>query len=186
MAYDFDPDRIHAIGRDVVAHPEEQRIEAAIREMARAYPDEIDVSHGWLYSLFGGSTSAMKILHASLTEYVAIFGTPIGTGGYSGRYWLEIYDTVLSGEMWTFTIDDPTTAVVARTGDPAYLARGQSKGWRLTPGAWLLEYGRGLLPTALPNALSDSVFSAMDPLTIAQTLGLYAKSTLKHLLRGKI
>lgn len=186
MGYAFDPDVIHRIGCSAAALPEEQRIEAAIAGMKKAYPELIDDSHDWLYSLFGGSTSAMKILHASLTEYVAIFGTPIGTGGYSGRYWLEIFDTVLTGEMWTFTIEAATTPVISRVSDHAYLARGQSKGWRLTSGAWLLEYGRGLLPTALPNALSDSLFSAMDPLTIAQTLRLYAKSTLKHLLRGKI
>ena len=43
----------------------------------------------------------MYILHSSLTEYVLFFGTAIGSSGHSGRYWANISDTVIEGELVT-------------------------------------------------------------------------------------
>ena len=33
---------------------------------------------------------AYCLLYSSLSEYVLLFGTPIGSGGHSGRYWAHI------------------------------------------------------------------------------------------------
>jgi C-8 sterol isomerase len=60
------------------------------------------------------------------------------------------------------------------------------KGFRALEGSWMLEYGRGLVPMALPLALGDSVFSCLDGTTIARTLWVYGKLTTRELLKGKI
>jgi len=36
------------------------------------------------------------------------------------------------------------------------------KGWRMLEGTWMLEHGRGFLPSSLPRVLGDVVWSAMD------------------------
>jgi C-8 sterol isomerase len=128
----------------------------------------------------------MTVLHASLSEYLIIFGTPVGTEGFSGRYSIEIFDWVLSGEMWTYTEDRIGEKIVTRTGERAHLRADQVKGWRAPDGMWLLEYGRGPIPTALPLALADSVFSAMDWRTVWKTLRIYGRHTMRELLQGKI
>lgn len=48
----------------------------------------------------GGFMGQVCILHASLSEYVLLFGTSMGTDGHSGRYWAEITDYLVSGEFW--------------------------------------------------------------------------------------
>jgi C-8 sterol isomerase len=128
----------------------------------------------------------LKIFHASLTEYVILFGTALGTSGFSGRYRMECWDAMISGEMKTSLEDAPFDLQVYRPGDLAHLPKGKVKAWGVSEESWMLEYGRGLIPTALPVGVGDAIFSAMDPVTLFKTLGGYGKITVKELLKGKI
>ncbi|MGZ3319334.1 MAG: ERG2 family protein, partial [Isosphaeraceae bacterium] len=184
--YIFDPDKLHAIARRAVGLPHDQMVEFVIDELAREYPGHIETKQEWIFSCAGGAVGVMTILHGSLSEYLAIFGTAIGTGGFSGRYRIGVYDCVLAGEMWTFTGDRVGTRVIHKAGDQSYLRPDQVKGWRFPEACWLLEYGHGPIPTSLPFALADSVFSMMDGETIWKSLWLYGRLVVKELLQGKI
>jgi C-8 sterol isomerase len=184
--YLFDPDQLEAIARKAVGLPHDEMCESIIESLARAYPGHVETRQDWLFNLAGGATGIMTVLHGSLSEYIILFGTPVGTEAFSGRYRVDIYDYVLSGEMWTYTEDEFRDRVTSRPGDWALLRRGQAKGFRLAEGTWLLEYGRGFVPAALPVGLGDAVFSAMDGTTIYKTLRNYGRLVVRELLKGKI
>lgn len=186
MAYLFDPDKLRTIALEAVGLPHKQMVQTIIDKLAHAYPGHIETKQRWIFSLTAGATGVMTILHASLSEYVLIFGTPIGTEGFSGRYHFEIYDWVLAGDLWTYLLDEPGERVLNRPGDLALLPRGKVKGFRMPDASWVLEYARGAIPTALPLALSDVVFSAMDFRTLFETLWIYGKLTTRELFKGKI
>src|SRR5437660_935167 len=143
MGYVFSPERLHAIAKGAVGLPHDEMCEKVIRDVHREWPDHVETKQDWIFSLAGGATGIMTVLHGSLSEYILIFGSPVGTEAFSGRYRIQIHDYVLSGEMWTYTEQDYGQRAVFKPGDWATLNKGQAKGFRIMEDTWLLEYGRG-------------------------------------------
>jgi C-8 sterol isomerase len=183
----FEPDALHAIAKRAVGLPFEEMVDTVIAGCAEAWPRWVEAKQDWLFNLAGGATGVMTVLHASLSEYLILFGTPIGTNAFSGRYRLDIWDCVLSGTMKTYTDRSFAHAVVTEPGGMALLRRGEVKGFSLSEDCWLLEYGRGPIPTALGVALfGDATFSAQDPPIIGKTLWIYGRQVARNLWRRKI
>jgi C-8 sterol isomerase len=182
----FDPDKLHAIARRAVGLPHADMVERVVDELAREYPRHIEKTNEWIFSNAGGAVAVILILHGSLSEYVILYGSPLGTQGFSGRYPVGIHDFILAGEMWTYTGDRVGERVIHKAGEHAYLRPSQVKGFRISEGCWALEYGHGPIPVTLPFALADSVFSMVDAKTIWKTLGRYGRLVFKELLQGKV
>jgi len=186
LGYVFDPHTLEQIARAAVGQSPQEMVHTVGEGLRRSYAEQVDVGQPWILSLFGGTTGMIKVFHASITEYVAIYGAALGTSGFSGRFQLEIHDIVLTGQMTTFLESRPLQRDVFAPGDHAVLPRGDTKGWGNGDDTWMLEYARGFVPSALPFGLGDALFSAMDPQTLLRTLAIYGTLTLRNLLRGKI
>jgi C-8 sterol isomerase len=186
MGYIFDPEHLHEVARRGVGLPHDEMVHAVTAELAKAYPGHIETRHDWTFSVVAGSTGIMTLLHASLSEYVLLFGTPVGTEGLSGRYSMDVYDFQLAGDMWSYSDCDHARRVVTRPGDMTHLARGHVKGYRVPEGGWMLEYARGVIPLALPLALGGMIFSCMDATTLIKTVKTYGRLVAHELLQGKI
>lgn len=186
MGYLFDPDSLHEIARKRMSLPHPEMVQAIMADLHDLYPGHVEREPHWFFNLAGGAVGTMTLLHVSLREYIVLYGSPIGTAGFSGRHRLEIWDYVLSGEMATCTEEDFCRKVIHRPGDAAFLSRRQVKGYRLDEGTWLLEYARGWTPFSLPMGLGDAVFSCADMPIIFKTLWHYSRLVSKELLRGKV
>lgn len=178
----FDPVELQEIGARAIGLPHAEMCRTISGELARRHPGHVETREDWVISIAGGIMGIMTVLHGSLSEYVLLYGTPVGTEGFSGRFRLEIWDVVLAGEMWTYTEDDFREPTVHRPGELALLPRSTAKGVHLHPGTWLLEYGRGPIATSLPFSL----VSAMDAAIVVKTLWVYGKQVVRELLQGKI
>ena len=185
MAHIFDPARLHEIARAAVGLPHEPMVKSVIDGLDAAYPGHIARDARWVISRAGGAMGMMMLLHGSLSEYVLLYGSPLGTEGFSGRYRVDVWDFVLAGEMWTVTEDAVAERVVTGPGEVARLDRAQAKGYRLPGACWMLEYGRGPIVTMVPFGLVDSLVS-MDVTTIGRSLAAYVPLAVRELLRGKV
>lgn len=185
MAYIFDPDLLQETCRQNLELPLEEKFEAVTEALDKRCPGRIPTKRRWIFNVAGGAMGMLTVLYGSMSEYVIFYGTPIPTGGYSGRYWADVYDIVLDGEMSCYTQGQFEPAIY-KPGDMAYLRKGTDKGYRFKPRTWMLEYARGFIPQMLPFRVFGSTITTLDFRCVRQQLWDYGRILMKETLKGKI
>ncbi len=187
MAYIFDPEVLHGCAQQGVGAPDmEQAFDRVCDAVVARYPEHVyDGPRRWIFNNAGGAMGQLTLMHASLSEYIILFGSAIGTEGHSGRYAAEVHDFMIAGDMWCY-LEGETEKTVYRPGDWAVLGSGKTKAYRLPDAAWMLEYARGPIPAMLPFGLADAFLSTLDYSAIARTVLTYGGLTVRSLLKGKI
>lgn len=159
-------------------------IAAVIKEVKAEYPSYINDKRGWILNNAGGAMGAMTVLHASFSEYVIIFGTPLGTEGHTGRFFAEDFFTIIHGEQWASPAD-VFEKQVFRAGDQHYLPRHTAKQYKMPDSCFALEYARGNIPSMMGFGLFDTFFSTLDWHTLYQTVEVSAVDMIGYALKGK-
>jgi len=95
---------------------------------------------------------------------------------------MDIHDFLLAGEVWTYRQDQCGVREVVRPGDHTVLERGSVNGFKIPESAWMLEYGRGFIPSSFPLILGDVLFSAVDGTTLVETVWTYGKMALREMV----
>ncbi len=185
MTFIFDPDELHGVVKSVIGQPMESLLPRLVGELAQRYRGHVNEDLRWVLNNAGGAMGAMTFLHGSLTEYLIIFGTPIGTEGHTGRFLADDYFFILEGEQWTYS-PGQLRRDVFRPGDVNHMPRGTARGYRIPEHCWALEYARGIIPSMIPFGFADMVVSTLDLPNIWKTLRLYGASCLRELRQGKI
>ncbi|CAI9562488.1 unnamed protein product [Staurois parvus] len=177
--YTFSREEISALAREHAGLDYEVAFSKIIIELRKKHPGHIlpDEDLQWVFVNAGGWMGSMCLLHASLTEYVLLFGTAVDTSGHSGRYWAEITDTVLSGTFRQWK-EGTTKGEIFYPGDTIIHEVGDATAVQWSAGTWMVEYGRGFIPSTLGFALADTFFSTQDFLTFYYTVRIYCKALL--------
>lgn len=185
MGYIFDVEVLHRVAREKLGQPMDQMIKAIAADLNEIYPGHIALDPPWVLNNAGGAMGAFALLHASITEYLIVFGTPIGTEGHSGRHLATDYFMMLEGEQWSFS-PGSTEREVYKPGDVHVLPAGAAQAYRIPESGWALEYARGFIPSMMPFGLMDVLSSTLDFPSFGKTLGIYTKAVVRELLKGKI
>ena len=180
--YIFDPDVVHECALACLGKPKPAMFDAFADALALRHPDLLDRGQPWIYSIAGGAMIQMKLYYASLTEYIMIWGTPIGSEGHSGRHFTGFWDTVIDGETWYYG-EGQFEKSIYKPGDRIYVGPGQARAMNFTDGVWAVEYARGLLPLSVPFGIADELMSCLDWVTATQTVSLYTDLMFQNLAR---
>ena len=182
----FDPRKLHEISQLARGKSLEESFDIIAEEMAKAYPGYISKNQKWIFNYAGGGMAQLRLLHASIREYVLFWGTCVGTEGHSGRYASEIFDFMLRGEMLCEYEGVFEPEVHLPGGRPAYLGSKVVKHYKIQGDGWMFEYCRGNIIKMLPFGMMDTIVSALDMRTVLRLLYNYGKLAVKVLfLKGK-
>src|SRR5579885_2059597 len=99
MAWIFEPQVLHEVVRGALGQPLPAMIEQIATGLEQRYPGHIVPKREWVFNNAGGAMGHFLLLHSSLTEYLIVFGTPIGTEGHTGRFLAEDHFFILEGEQ---------------------------------------------------------------------------------------
>ncbi|KAK7471179.1 C-8 sterol isomerase [Stygiomarasmius scandens] len=190
--YVFEPTKLHQLAQSAIATHQNDTagiIQHIVTNLTAEYsPSTIAINPNvseWVFNNAGGAMGAMYIIHASITEYLIIFGTPLGTEGHSGVHTADDYFNILVGEQWAFS---PGQLEMERypAGSVHHLPRGTSKQYKMHKGCFALEYARGWIPPMLPFGFADGLTSTLDVATLYHTTRVTAREMIRNLLIGKI
>ncbi len=186
--YLFSPRKLHEIAVNASKLPDRSKMfDFVIDAVAKEYPGHIHTTKRWVYNNAGGAMGQMTLLHASLREYLILFGSSLGTEGHSGRYSAEVFDFVFDGDMWV-ELEGMMDRKEFKPGSAAYLPAKVVKHYCIKDHSWMLEYGRGhsTIISMMPFGLADSLISTLDYRVLLRTLYYYATMTTRELfVKGK-
>lgn len=189
--YVFDQEELHALSlRAIAAHGNDTQavsdyIIADLRQNPKVAP-YINPNAGpdWVFNNAGGAMGAMTIIHASITEYLIIFGSAVGTEGHTGRHTADDYFTILKGVQWTFEAGDFERKVYPQ-GSVNHMHRGTIRQYRMPDECFALEYARGWIPPMLFFGYADLFTSVLDIPTLWYTTYWTGREMIGNLLVGK-
>lgn len=159
-------------------------MDAIIVGLEQEYPGHVNKKYEWVFNNAGGAMGAMHILHASMTEYLIFFGTPLGTEGHTGRFLADDWFCILHGQQWAFSPGGLEKEVYL-PGDSHHLMRGTAKQYKMHEGCFALEYARGWIPTMLFFGFADTFSSTLDFETMYNAVKLTTIGIFKELAQGK-
>ncbi|EFA86438.1 C-8 sterol isomerase [Heterostelium album PN500] len=177
---------LHECTKKGVGKPIDEAFTIITEELAKKYPGFINTKPRWILFNGGGAMGQMCVLHGSLSEYLILYGSPLYSQGHSGRYLMDVYDFMIQGETKTYFPGEFKPRVF-KAGEYSFLPHFVAKGYCCERESYMLEYGRGVIPLALPYFLFSSIFVTLDILpwlTACFTVGTQVTKNL--LFRRKI
>ncbi|CAI7575044.1 unnamed protein product [Penicillium bialowiezense] len=187
--YIFDPEHLHDLSqRAISAHGEDTRsivnfIVAELEQKVGA--NYLSTQEEWVFNNAGGAMGAMYVIHASITEYLIVFGTAIGTEGHTGRHTADDYFNILQGTQLAY-VPGEFKPEVYPAGSVHHLVRGEVKQYKMDESCFALEYARGWIPPMLFFGYADTFSSTLDFPTLWATSRISAVEMIGNLLQFKL
>jgi len=187
--YILDPVKLHDLAqRAIGVHGNDTKkvVGFIVGELSEKLPGGyINLDEEWIFNNAGGAMGAMYIIHASITEYLIIFGTAIGTEGHTGRHTADDYFHILAGTQLAYSPGSYEPEVYPQ-GSVHHLHRGTVKQYKMDEACFALEYARGWIPPMLGFGYADTFTSTLDFPTLWRTTWVTGREMVNNLLRGKL
>lgn len=187
----FSPAKLQELSRQAISkHANETDplplFKTLTQSLRAEYGDAVQTwtADDWFFNNAGGAMGSMVILHASITEYLILFGTALQTEGHSGIHMADDYFTILYGKQHAALPSDSVARIYA-PGDQNHLRRGQGIQYSMPEPCFALELAQGWIPAMLPFGFMDTFSSTLDWWNLWKTVKLTTVNMFRQARRGK-
>lgn len=73
-----------------------------------------------------------------------------------------------------------------KRGDLVFHGVGEATAMQWSKGTWMVEYGRGFIPSTLLFALADNLFSTTDHYLLYKVLRIYTIAIVREIFQGNL
>ncbi|KAF2658791.1 C-8 sterol isomerase [Lophiostoma macrostomum CBS 122681] len=186
--YIFEPSHLHELSLAAIekhGNDTANVVKHIVDDLSAKLPVHVNLDQEWIFNNAGGAMGAMYIIHASITEYLIIFGTAIGTEGHSGRHTADDYFHIIRGTQLAYRPGTFEPEVYPQ-GSVHHLRRGDVKQYKMAEGCFALEYARGWIPPMLFFGYADTFSSTLDFPTLWRTTWVTGREMILNLAKGKL
>lgn len=149
-------------------------------DLRRSYPTHI-IDSAWETIYGGGLKLRVNFLHASPTEFIAVFHAPYRTSGFSGWHWANSTCTVLNGEIIrSLHSTHGGNKETFKPGNNFRHGEFERYTYEFLEDSFLACYGRGAVPIS-SFWLATGSLSAGDPVSLAKVLLIYGQGSLHEI-----
>ncbi|KAF2682104.1 sigma receptor and C-8 sterol isomerase [Lentithecium fluviatile CBS 122367] len=188
--YIFSPSELHALSQEAISlhgNDTSSAVSHIVTQLSKSHPNHVNLAEEWVFNNAGGAMGAMYIIHASITEYLIIFGTAVGTEGHTGRHTADDYFYILKGEELAYAPGKGSYEPERYPqGSVHHLRRGEVKQYRMRDTCFALEYARGWIPPMLFFGYADTFSSTLDFPTLWRTTVITVQEMLTNLAKMKL
>ncbi|KAF2121461.1 C-8 sterol isomerase [Lophiotrema nucula] len=193
--YIFEPAHLHALSKKAIAlygNDTTAVVNHIVSDLHANYPAHVNLDEEWMFNNAGGAMGArynnrLYIIHASVTEYVIIFGSAVGTEGHSGRHTADDYFIILKGTELAYKPGPGSyQPEVYPQGSMHHMKRGEVKQYKMDEACFALEYARGWIPPMLFFGYADTFTSTLDFSTLWRTTYVTGREMLGNLANMKL
>lgn len=147
------------------------------------YGDAILNNPEWAWNQVGGIKARIRVMYASMHEYIALFGVNLAERGFSGLYdKMDVWDVMVCGRMLSYS-NDPQGAIprTYELGSYSYLEKGVSRYYTMDDLTYMIDYGRGFIPAAFgQGVIEPALFVDHDWKSAETEIEESAKSTFSN------
>ncbi|CAJ0957564.1 unnamed protein product, partial [Mesorhabditis belari] len=165
-SYGFSPKEFRTIAAKALGPSGD---EVLARELARKYGNAIVPDSKWASVRAGGLNLRIKLLHVSLTEYVAVISSSFPTTGRSGFHWSNSTCTVLSGALGRHEDLGGNMKEQFKAGDNFRQGQFDSFVYSFGEDTAIACYGRGVVPVSALWTTVGSITTG-DPALVGRQL----------------
>ncbi|GAB7323704.1 hypothetical protein MBLNU13_g07174t1 [Cladosporium sp. NU13] len=187
--YVFEPTQLHNFAKSAIAqHGNDTRAivtDIVANLQTTSAKPYVNLDQEWIFNNAGGAMGAMYVIHASITEYLIIFGTAVGTEGHTGRHTADDYFNILTGTQLAY-VPGEFEPEVYPPGSVHHLRRGEVKQYKMESSCFALEYARGWIPPMLFFGYADTFSSTLDFPTLWATTRVTGREMIGNLLKFKL